>query len=129
MLQAQGTEGPVKVEFDNFEHGFPEGFGPGGWGHLAYAIGIAFAVFQLMVAAWNETMAFDSRQRLAEIASPTLVVAGSDDQAVPMHHAQMLHEGIRGSKLAVIAGARHTLIWTHPDELVRATDEFLAAAA
>ena len=43
MLQAEGTEGPVKVEFDNFEHGFPEGFGPGGWGHLAYAIGIAFA--------------------------------------------------------------------------------------
>src|SRR6267142_1863416 len=53
MLQAEGTEGPVKVEFDNFEHGFPEGFGPGGWGHLAYAIGIAFAVFQLVIAAWN----------------------------------------------------------------------------
>ena len=53
MLQAEGAEGPVKVEFDNFEHGFPEGFGPGGWGHLAYAIGIAFAVFQLIVAAWN----------------------------------------------------------------------------
>lgn len=53
MLQAEGTEAPIKVEFDNFEHGFPEGFGPGGWGHLAYAIGIAFAVFQLVVAAWN----------------------------------------------------------------------------
>src|ERR1700730_8621410 len=53
MLQSEGAEAPVKVEFDNFEHGFPEGFGPGGWGHLAYAIGIAFAVFQLVVAAWN----------------------------------------------------------------------------
>jgi TRAP transporter 4TM/12TM fusion protein len=53
MLQAEGTEAPVKVEFDKFEHGFPEGFGPGGWGHLAYAVGIAFAVFQLVVAAWN----------------------------------------------------------------------------
>src|SRR3978361_261927 len=53
MLQAEGTEGPVKVEFDNFEHGFPEGFGPRGWGHLAYAVGIAFAAFQLVVAAWN----------------------------------------------------------------------------
>jgi TRAP transporter 4TM/12TM fusion protein len=53
MLQTEGTERPVKVEFDNFEHGFPEGFGPGGWGHLAYAIGIAFAVFQLVIAAWN----------------------------------------------------------------------------
>ncbi len=53
MLQAVGAEAPVKVEFDNFEHGFPEGFGPGFWGHLAYAIGILFAAFQLYVAAFN----------------------------------------------------------------------------
>ncbi|MGZ6830947.1 MAG: hypothetical protein ACXVFS_14800 [Nocardioidaceae bacterium] len=44
----------------------------------------------LMLAAWKETMAFDSRPRLAEIASPTL-------------------------------------IWRHPDELERVTDEFLGA--
>jgi TRAP transporter 4TM/12TM fusion protein len=55
LQQVETVEGaePVKVEFDNFEHGFPEGFGPGGWGHLAYAIGIAFAAFQLVIAAWN----------------------------------------------------------------------------
>ena len=40
MLQVAG-EGPIKVEFDNFEHGFPEGFGPGRWGHLGYGIGNA----------------------------------------------------------------------------------------
>src|SRR6201995_3163573 len=53
MLQTVGAEAPVKVEFENFEHGFPEGFGPGGWGRLAYAIGIAFAAFQLYVTAIN----------------------------------------------------------------------------
>src|SRR5947208_2170294 len=53
MLQTVDGEAPVKVEFDNFEHGFPEGFGPGGWGRLAYAIGIVFAAFQLYVAAFN----------------------------------------------------------------------------
>jgi TRAP transporter 4TM/12TM fusion protein len=53
MLQAEGNQEPVKVEFDNFEHGFPAGFGPGGWGYLAYAIGIVFAAFQLYVAAFN----------------------------------------------------------------------------
>src|SRR3954464_5778210 len=53
LQQVEGAEGPVKVEFDNFEHGFPPGFGPGGWGYLAYATGIAFAVFQLIIAAWN----------------------------------------------------------------------------
>ncbi|WGS20041.1 MULTISPECIES: TRAP transporter permease [unclassified Bradyrhizobium] len=51
--QAEGAQQPVKVEFDNFEHGFPEGFGSGGWGYLAYAIALAFAVFQLYVAAFN----------------------------------------------------------------------------
>lgn len=53
MLQAEGMAEPIKVEFDNFEHGFPEGFGPGLWGSLAYWIGIAFATFQLYVAAFN----------------------------------------------------------------------------
>ncbi|WP_448045820.1 TRAP transporter permease [Bradyrhizobium liaoningense] len=56
LEKAEGTAtapAPIKVEFDNFEHGFPEGFGPGWWGQLAYWIGIAFATFQLYVAAFN----------------------------------------------------------------------------
>ncbi|PIS99846.1 C4-dicarboxylate ABC transporter [Bradyrhizobium nitroreducens] len=56
MSQAEAIEAApdkIKVEFDNFEHGFPEGFGPGRWGALAYWIGIAFATFQLYVAAFN----------------------------------------------------------------------------
>lgn len=80
---------------------------------------------RLMVTAWKETMAFDSRQRLAEIKCPTLVVAGANDNAVPSHHANMLHEGIAGSQLVFIDGADHSLIWTHPDALIRVTDEFL----
>jgi 3-oxoadipate enol-lactonase len=81
----------------------------------------------LMVSAWKEAMAFDSRRRLAEIGCPTLVVAAANDRAVPIHHAKMLHEGIAGSQLAIIDGADHTLIWTYTDELVRVTDEFLGA--
>jgi pimeloyl-ACP methyl ester carboxylesterase len=77
------------------------------------------------VAAWKETMAFDSRRRLAEIACPTLVVAGADDRAVPIHHAQELHVGIGDSQLSVIAGAGHTLIWAHSDEFVKVTEQFL----
>jgi pimeloyl-ACP methyl ester carboxylesterase len=58
---------------------------------------------KLMGAAWRETMAFDSRRRLAEIACPTLVAAAANDQAVPIHHARMLHDGIPGSQLVIIA--------------------------
>lgn len=71
-------------------------------------------------------MTFDSRYHLRRIACPTLIVAGSNDAAVPMHHAKMLHEGIRGSRLDIVNGADHALIWTHTDEFLRVTDEFLA---
>ena len=80
-----------------------------------------------MVSAWRDTMAFDSRRRLAEITCPTLVVAASNDQAVPIHHAKMLHDGIAGSQLVIIDGADHALIWTRSAELVRVTNEFLGA--
>ena len=53
MLRAEGADESVKARFDNFEHGFPEGFGPRGWGQLAYVVAIVFAAFQLYVAAWN----------------------------------------------------------------------------
>src|ERR1700753_1174882 len=54
MLQTtDGAAAPDKIEFDNFEHGFPEGFGPGWGAHPAYALGSAFAAFQLYVAAFN----------------------------------------------------------------------------
>lgn len=80
-----------------------------------------------MAAAWKAAMAFDSRGRLGQIKCPTLVVAGANDEAVPLHHARLLHNEITGSQLIVIDGADHALIWTHPDEFVRVTDEFSRA--
>jgi pimeloyl-ACP methyl ester carboxylesterase len=79
----------------------------------------------LMLTAWRETMSFDSRPRLGEIACPTLILAGSNDRGVPIHHAEMLHEGIAESRLVVIDGADHALLWTHTDEFLRTVDEFL----
>jgi 3-oxoadipate enol-lactonase len=81
----------------------------------------------LMVSAWKAAMAFDSRRRLGEIMCPTLIVAGSDDNAVPFHHAKTLHDGIRGSRLVTIDGGDHALIWARPGDLVKVIDEFLDA--
>jgi pimeloyl-ACP methyl ester carboxylesterase len=75
--------------------------------------------------AWREAMAFDSRHRLHEIRCPTLIIAGSEDNAVPMHHATMLHDGIGGSKLSIIEGADHALLWAHPEKFTHAVDSFL----
>jgi 3-oxoadipate enol-lactonase len=80
---------------------------------------------RLMLIAWKETMAFDSRPRLAEIKCPTLIIAASNDEAVPFHHAKMLHSGIEGSQLTIVDGANHALIWTHPNEFIKLVDKFL----
>lgn len=68
--------------------------------------------------------AFDSRPWLDRIRCPTLVVAGSTDAAVPLHHAEMLHRGILGSGLRVVEGAGQTLAWTHPAELAALVDDW-----
>ncbi|HEY0794805.1 MAG TPA: alpha/beta hydrolase, partial [Acidisarcina sp.] len=81
---------------------------------------------KLMLVAWKEAMAFDSRGRLGEIRCPTLIIAGSKDIAVPIHHAKMLHDGIVGSRLQIIDGANHAMIWSNPEELVRVAEGFLS---
>jgi pimeloyl-ACP methyl ester carboxylesterase len=80
----------------------------------------------LMIAAWKEAMAFDSRHRLREIGCPALIIAGADDNAVPMHHATLLHAGIEGSQLVVIEHADHALVWAQPERLVHAVETFLS---
>lgn len=79
---------------------------------------------KLMIAAWKAAMEFDSRSRLKDIKCPTLIIAGSKDDAVPLHHAHMLHEGIADSKLVIIDDADHALIWARPQELIRVLDEW-----
>jgi pimeloyl-ACP methyl ester carboxylesterase len=78
-----------------------------------------------LVLMWKEAMAFDSRSRLHEIKCPTLVITSSDDTAVPIHHAKMLHDGIHGSKLVVMQGAGHALLWVHSGEWLEKVSHFL----
>jgi 3-oxoadipate enol-lactonase len=70
-------------------------------------------------------LCFLAKHRLAEITCPTLVIAASNDEAVPPHHAKMLHDGIADSQLVIVDGADHALIWALPAELVRLAEGFL----
>ncbi len=45
--------------------------------------------------------------KLAEITVPTLVLVGAEDPACPVSAAEVLHRGITGSELAVLANAAH----------------------
>jgi proline iminopeptidase len=50
---------------------------------------------------------FDFRPRLGRVHKPTLVVVGEHDRTTTPRAAQVLHEGIEGSELAVIPGVGH----------------------
>jgi 3-oxoadipate enol-lactonase len=52
-----------------------------------------------------ETM--DLRPSLAAVAAPTLVVAGAEDPAIPLDHAELIAARVQHAQLAVLEGAAH----------------------
>lgn len=58
---------------------------------------------------------FDSRERLAEITAPTLVIAGKEDTSTPLEVVTSLHDGIPGSTMVVISPAKHLLSQETPE--------------
>lgn len=70
-----------------------------------------------MRGASHGLVTFDSRPWLGEIKSPTLVVGGTHDTAVPQYHFDTLVQGIPGARGKLVERAGHTLIWTHTREL------------
>lgn len=69
----------------------------------------------------------DFRGDLAKIKIPVLVLHGDDDRIVPFAGSgKRTHEAIPSSKLVVIAGGPHGILWTHGEEVAQAMLEFLA---
>jgi 3-oxoadipate enol-lactonase len=53
------------------------------------------------VAAW------DGRERISAIGAPALVVAGADDPATPVEHAELIATRIPGARLRILERAAH----------------------
>lgn len=51
--------------------------------------------------------AWDGRERISAITAPALVVAGADDPAIPIEHAELIASRIPGARLHVLEGAAH----------------------
>jgi proline-specific peptidase len=50
---------------------------------------------------------FDYTPDLGHVSKPTLILVGAEDRTTTPRAARVLHEGIRGSELAVLDGAGH----------------------
>jgi pimeloyl-[acyl-carrier protein] methyl ester esterase len=67
----------------------------------------------------------DLRSALPDIIQPALVVAGQRDTLIPLQAAQYLASNIPKGRLAVIVGAAHAPILSHPDEFAGHVADFL----
>jgi pimeloyl-ACP methyl ester carboxylesterase len=69
---------------------------------------------------------FDVLSQLSAIGCPTVVVCGTADRMTPPKYAEALRDRIRGSTLALIAGAGHMAPIERPAEVSAALRELIS---
>lgn len=67
----------------------------------------------------------DSRPLLSEIACPTLILSGLEDELIPPAASEEMHQGIRGSELLLLPRCGHLASFEQPQEFNRAVGRFL----
>lgn len=70
---------------------------------------------------------YDVHARLGQIAAPTLVLVGAEDQATTPDMARVIADGIPGARLQVIESAAHQSNIEQPEAFNTAVEQFLAA--
>ena len=69
--------------------------------------------------------AFDRREDVARITTPTLIICGDADVMTPLKSSQYLHEQIAGSHLIVIPGAGHMAALEKPETVATEINAFI----
>jgi 3-oxoadipate enol-lactonase len=78
-----------------------------------------------LIGCAHAIMGFDVLGRLHEISKPTLVIAGAEDQALPVAQSRAIADGIKGAGLIVIPDAAHISNLEQPAAFTKAMREFL----
>ena len=69
---------------------------------------------------------FDSRDWLRDLEIPALVIAGSADPVVPVHHVRRVHEQLSDSFFLLVDGGGHVPSAEERPETAQAVRSFLA---
>jgi pimeloyl-ACP methyl ester carboxylesterase len=64
-------------------------------------------------------------QEIYRLHLPTLVIAGAEDETIPLWHSQTYAQEIKGAELAIIPGADHSLPQKYPREIYHLLQNFL----
>jgi pimeloyl-ACP methyl ester carboxylesterase len=80
---------------------------------------------EVMYNDWAACNRFDIRDKLPDIAVPTLVVAGSMDQLTPEKYGRYMADHLPNADFALIPGGGHMLTQEQPQLLINAIRGFL----
>jgi len=80
---------------------------------------------EVLLADFVACDAFDRREDVARITTPTVVICGDADVMTPLKSSQYLHEQIAGSQLVVIPDAGHMAVLEQPATVAQTIDAFL----
>lgn len=84
---------------------------------------------EVLLADAKNIFSFDGRPFLGSIRVPTLVIGGTADLIVPVHHSHFLAEKIPNAQLILYSNAGHALIFTHRRPFVRDIHRFILRAS
>lgn len=68
---------------------------------------------------------FDVQERIGDISVPSIVIAGEQDQMVPLQFAEMLVDRLQNAHLSLIPNAGHMVILTKPTTVATEIKAFL----
>jgi pimeloyl-ACP methyl ester carboxylesterase len=97
----------------------------GRWAQAAAAHPMALRTLEHQLAAARDHHAAD---RLAALASPTLVLHGAADELLPAANAELLGAVIPGARVELLAGAGHFFAWEEPERTAALVLEHLGVA-
>ncbi|TIX23262.1 alpha/beta hydrolase [Mesorhizobium sp.] len=75
---------------------------------------------------WESEPAW-AKEQLAEITTPTAIVAGDHDEAIKREHTEYIAAAIPGAKLIILPNASHFAMLQAPDEYSQAALDFIDA--
>ena len=81
---------------------------------------LLFQQIRLLLPNYSNSVASD----LKVMGIPTLIIWGENDAQIPLKIAQRLHRDIPESRLVIIPGAGHLVLFDAPDDVARAIGDF-----
>jgi len=77
----------------------------------------------VIVAQMQAILSHDTCARLPDLAMPTLVIHGTEDQMLPVGNGRLIARLVPGAQLEVLEGVGHMFVWEMPEhsaQLLRA---------